>query len=130
MNGQLTQYFRNPDRLYTDRWPWEIDGARIDAGEDAVLVEMYGETVDIATKMAIIKTAGAVGLACPVSPRAFPDYDDDPRLLAIAHAAAVKLDVFKNEGGADPTGAVDVPDLQAAVRYCRANGIPVPEWVG
>lgn len=127
--NDYTEKLRDPGRLYTERWPWVIDSARIDGADDGIFVKIYGEEINIFTNPLLITSNGVAPMGCPDAPTAFPDYDDDPRLLMLGHKCWGLIDSFTNEGGPDPTGPVEIPTEEEAVKYCKANGIPVPDWL-
>jgi len=129
MSGKFDEYFRDPGRLYTERWPWKLTSARVDGKNDGIFVTLYGEEIDLWSNPLCYTLHGAVPMACRDCPTAFPDYDDDPRLLMIAHKGWTAIDKFTNFAGPDPTGPVEIPTEEEAVKYCKANGIPVPDWI-
>jgi len=125
-----SRYLRDPGKLYTERWPWTIDSARIDGKAGDIFVKMYGEEAIVTSAASAIIETGVVPIICFDAPTAFPEYDDDPRLLMLSHKADILIYSFKNEtGGNDPTGPVEIPTEEEAVKYCKANGIPVPDWL-
>lgn len=130
MKDEFEQFMHVTDRLHTNQGgPWPIDSAACSSDGSEIWALIFGERVRITTARQFVEYNGVVGMQGE-SPRSFPEYDDDPRLLMIAHKTMKQLDAFTcEETDRDPTGAVTVPTFAEAMAYLRANNIPLPEWV-
>lgn len=123
MKADYKEYLHDRNRLHTNAdQPWPIEKAWIVAEHEAVYVQMFGERVTLGGHPGNIEYNGVIGLDCE-NGRAFPDFDDDPRLLMLCHKGKLSIYDFTERGATDPSGQVKVPSLASAVAYMDANGI-------
>ena len=130
MKAEFEHYMHVTDRLHTNQGgPWPIESAGCEALAFEVWVTIHGERVRITCASQFVEYNGVVSMQGE-SPRSFPEYDDDPRLLMIAHKAMNEIDAFTcEETDRDPTGPLPVPSMQEAVAYLTANNIALPGWL-
>ncbi len=130
MKAEFEPFMHVIDRLQTNQGgPWPIESAGCEALAFNVWVVIHCERVQIGGAVQAFEQNGVVRMTGE-SPRSFPEWDDDPRLLMIAHKTMKQIIAFTcEESDQDPSGGVPVPEFYESMDYLKANGIPLPGWV-